>query len=167
MRRRTVLLLGAGAGAATVLPLSVPASAAPQLREYPIQGSDATVRLLPGPAATLLLYAARRFHYEVDTLHPGEVVASADGTTLDLRPHWYAVGVSGGLLPYQVAVVRDILAGSGGMLAWGGDDAGQPREGRFRLTVAPANARLRTHARRLDGFERKRSQRIGAHRTAG
>ncbi|GAA2560136.1 hypothetical protein GCM10010435_34290 [Winogradskya consettensis] len=170
MRRRTLLVLGAGAGVATALPFSLPfslpATAAPaSLRSFPVEGTDATVQLLPGPAATVFLYAARRFHYEIDTLHAGDLVGSTDA--LDLRPGWYAPGVTGGLLPYQVTVIRDIIAECDGLLAWGGD-AAVPQEGRFTLTVAPGNARLRALAGRLSGSlsgsltRGRRSARVGA-----
>ncbi|GAA2500503.1 hypothetical protein [Winogradskya humida] len=164
MRRRTLLVLGAGAGVATALPFSLPAAAAPavaSLRTFPVEGTDATVQLLPGPAATVFLYAARRFHYEIDTLHAGDLVGTADG--LDIRPGWYAPGVTGGLLPYQVTVIRDIIAECDGLLAWGGD-AAVPQEGRFTLTVAPGNARLRALAGRLGGLLSggRRSSRVGA-----
>lgn len=79
MRRRT-LLASAGAGALLTtsgLP-AAPAQAAPAqavsgaaLRSFAVQGTDISVALLPGAAATVLLYAARRFHYEIDALHPG------------------------------------------------------------------------------------------------
>ncbi|WP_082771821.1 hypothetical protein [Actinoplanes sp. TFC3] len=171
MRRRTLLALGTSSLVAAPLVGSAAAPASPSPRLSPlissslssfvVQGSDATVRLRPGPASTVLLYAARRFHYEIDTLHPGEVASDAAGTSVTLRPAWYAEGVAGGLLPHQVVVVRDIIAECDGLLAWGGD-AAVPSEGRFSLTVAPGDAQLRTLAKRLNGFETKRAQRVGA-----
>jgi hypothetical protein len=162
MRRRTLLVLGA---VATTVPLSLPAAAAPaaavSLRSFPVEGTDATVQLLPGPAATILRYAARRFHYEIDTLHPGDLVGTRN--SLEIRPAWYAPGVTGGLLPHQVTVVRDIIAACDGLLAWAGD-APVPREGLFTLTVAPGHPRLRALAGRLSGSLTggRRSSRVGA-----
>ncbi|GAA4601230.1 hypothetical protein BJY16_003812 [Actinoplanes octamycinicus] len=164
MRRRT-LLASAGAGAmltASGLP-AAPAEAAvkPVVRTYAVQGTDLAVSLLPGPAATVLLYAARRFHYEIDALRPGDLVTDASGTVLDIRPGWYPAGARDGFLPYQKIVIHDIVAQCDGMLAWGGD-ARTPREGRFAIAVQPADRRLRVLAKRLDTDAASPSRRVGA-----
>lgn len=150
------MLAGPGLSAA-------PAEAAgtPTLRTYAVQGTDIAVALLPGPAATVLLYAARRFHYEIDALRPGDLVTDASGTVLDIRPGWYPAGARDGFLPYQKIVVHDIVAQCDGLLGWGGD-ARTPREGRFEIAVAPADHRLRALARRLDTDAAWPSRRVGA-----
>ncbi|WP_436535931.1 hypothetical protein [Actinoplanes sp. HUAS TT8] len=165
MRRRT-LLASAGAGAVLTVPglPTAPAEAAPKpaaLRTYAVQGTDIAVALLPGPAATVLLYAARRFHYEIDALRPGDLVTDASGTVLDIRPGSYPPGARDGFMPYQQIVVHDIVGQCDGMLGWGGD-ARTPREGRFVIAVAPADHRLRALAKRLDADAGSPSRRVGA-----
>jgi len=133
MRRRTLLAASAGAAALAGAAAPIPASAAPaRLRAFAVQGSDVTVTLLPGPAATILLYVARRFHYEIDTLRPADLTAGSSGTVLEIRPGWYPPGARNGFLPHQLTVLRDILAECDGLVRWGGDAAGSPREGRSR-----------------------------------
>ncbi|GAA2860981.1 hypothetical protein Acy02nite_57360 [Actinoplanes cyaneus] len=172
MRRRT-LLASAGAGAVLAVPglpapaqadpaQAAPAATSPALRTFAVQGTDISVALLPGPAATVLLYAARRFHYEIDALHPGDLLTGASGIVLDIRPGWYPAGARDGLLPYQLIVVRDIVAQCDGLLRWGGDSAREPREGRFEIAVPPADRRLRALAKRLDADAEIPGRRVGA-----
>ena len=167
MRRRTLLATGAGAAGAAAFAGVTPARAAvpsqkSKLETFQVQGSDLTVTLLPGRAATILLYVARRFHYEIDTLGPGDLRADPTGTVLDIRPGWYPPGATGGFLPYQLVVLRDILAECDGLVHWGGDDAAEPREGRFALGVRPAEPRLSALADRMDRDEATPSRRVGA-----
>ncbi|MET0492394.1 MAG: hypothetical protein ABW000_04605 [Actinoplanes sp.] len=167
MRRRTLLATGAGAAGAAAFAGVTPARAATPpaaspLQTFQVQGSDLTVTLLPGQAATILLYVARRFHYEIDTLGPGDLRADPTGTVLDIRPGWYPPGASGGFLPHQLVVVRDILAECDGLVRWGGDDAAEPREGRFALGVRPAEPRLSALAGRMDRDEAAPGRRLGA-----
>ncbi|GLW33684.1 hypothetical protein [Actinoplanes regularis] len=167
MRRRT-LLTSAGAGALlTTAGLPDPAQAAPAgpgpaLRTYPVQGTDISVALLPGPAATVLLYAARRFHYEIDALHPGDLTTDPTGTILDIRPGWYPPGARDGFLPHQLIVIRDIVAQCDGLLSWGGDSPRTPREGRFEIAVRPDDRTLRALAKRLDTDAETPGRRVGA-----
>jgi hypothetical protein len=170
MRRRTVLGWGIGAagaaGAATLAGGSPafagspavatsstltagPLSGGPRLREIAVQGTDLRLALLAGPAATVLVQVVRRFHYEIDGLGAGDVVADASGTAVDIRPGWYPPGVSGGFLPHQMIVIRDIVASGEGLVRWGGDLA-TPAEGRFSLTVRGSDPHLATLAARLD-----------------
>lgn len=165
MRRRTLLAVAGAAPLAGAVAVA-PAEAAPaaRLESFQVQGSDVTVSLLPGPAATVLLYVARRFHYEIDTLRRGELVADRSGTVLDVRPEWYPPGARNGYLPHQLTVLQDILAECDGLVAWGGE-AETPREGRFAIAVRPKDARLAALAARLDRDARSRGRRVGA-RTA-
>ncbi|AEV84309.1 hypothetical protein ACWT_3286 [Actinoplanes sp. SE50] len=142
-------------------PAAAEAAAKPTLRTYAVQGTDLAVALLPGPAATILLYAARRFHYEIDALRSGDLVTDASGTVLDIRPGWYPAGARDGFLPYQLIVVHDIVAQCDGLLRWGGDER-TPREGRFAIAVAPTDHRLRVLAKRLDTDAASPSRRVGA-----
>jgi hypothetical protein len=164
MRRRT-LLASAGSGAlltASGLPAAAaPAAARPALRTFAVQGTDISIALLPGPPATTLLYACRRFHYEIDALYPGDLVTDPTGTILDIRPGWYPPGARDGFLPHQVTVIRDIVAQCEGLLSWGGDAPRTPREGRFQLAVPPTDRGLRALAARLDTDARSPGRRVG------
>ncbi|WIV57980.1 twin-arginine translocation signal domain-containing protein [Amycolatopsis nalaikhensis] len=121
------------------------------VRRRRIEGSMADVELLDGDATDLLVHVARRFHYEVRPLTPGDVTGyRADrggvtplesdylsGTAIALHPQHYPLGVSGGFLPAEVAVIRDILAECGGAVRWGGDDPRTPKESHFALDSPP------------------------------
>ncbi|MFC7490502.1 MULTISPECIES: hypothetical protein [unclassified Knoellia] len=103
-------------------------------RELPIEGTQFSVTLAVGPTAALLQHAARRINYELDTLRAGDitgvtsdrVVASPQrsnllsGTAIHFRPGFFPHGTSGNLFPAEVVVIEDIVAESGGVLAWGG-----------------------------------------------
>lgn len=158
MRRRTVLSLGAGVAAAVVLPLPGAAFAADgKVTPVTVEGTGISVRLAAGAAASVLVYVARRFHYEIDTLRAGDLVANPSGVAIDIRPGFYPAGVTGGFLPYQLVVIRDILAQCDGLVRWGGD--GQPAvEGRFELAGPVSDPKLGALAKRLG----LRSERPGA-----
>jgi hypothetical protein len=162
-------MLGWGAGAAGVVAFGGPgvafaaetgpvapavgraAVSIPAVRPVPVEGTGMTVRLLAGPAATVLVYAARRFHYEIDTLRAGDLVGDPAGTAVDIRPGWYPAGVTGGFLPHQLSVIRDILAECDGVLRWGGDATATPTESRFELAVPASDPRVVALAKRLGG----------------
>ncbi|WP_158850144.1 hypothetical protein [Saccharothrix deserti] len=159
LARRTFLtgLLAAG-GLAVLEPAPAAAAGAPAearpgptrfgiVETHVIEGSAASAALLSGPAATLLLHVARRFHYEIAALGPGDAVGSADGTALVIRPGAYPRGATGCLFPHEVAVVRDILADCGGAVRWGGDDRDTPWEGHFRVDARPDTALAAAAAR--------------------
>jgi hypothetical protein len=166
VRRRTVLAWSAGTAGVLAFGASGVAFAGengvapavgraavnvPAVRPVPVEGTGLTVRLLAGPAATVLVYAARRFHYEIDTLRAGELVGTPAGTAIDIRPGWYPPGVTGAFLPHQEIVIRDILAECDGLLRWGGDDKTTPRESRFELTETATHPRTVALAHRLTG----------------
>ena len=134
---------GPAVGRATV---SVPA-----VRPLPVEGTGLTVALLAGPAADVLIYAARRFHYEIDTLRAGDLVGAPTGAAMDIRSGWYPPGPTGGFLPHQEIIIRDILAECDGLLRWGGDDKTTPAESRFELTAKASDPRMVALARRLTG----------------
>ncbi|MFK4071089.1 hypothetical protein [Streptomyces sp. NPDC029674] len=128
-----------------------------------VPGSPLAVALRLGDVSTVLIHVVRRYHYEIDTLRPNEVTGfippsralrgpstnHASGTALAIRPGWYPPGASGGLFAPQLAVVRDILAECGGVLAWGGTFR-TPNESHFHIAVPPSDPRLRDLARRID-----------------
>jgi hypothetical protein len=159
LARRTFLtgLLAAG-GVAVLAPATASAAVPPEAHPGPtrfgtveshlIEGSPASVALLAGPVATLLVHVARRFHYGIAALAKDDAVGLADGTALVLRPGAYPRGASGCLFPHEVAVVRDILADCGGAVRWGGDDRDARWEGFFRVDARPDSATLTAAAAR-------------------
>jgi hypothetical protein len=127
--------------------------------QHKIEGSGATAALRSGDVATVLLHVARRFHYEVAPLLPGQV-SQADsgapfesnylsGTAFAIRPDLYPTGARGNFFPHELAVVRDILAECEGIVRWGGDFKKSPKEGHFQLDVKPANAKLAKVAHKI------------------
>lgn len=132
---------------------------------YQIEGSNASVALLSGDVATVLTHVARRLHYELHALEPGDIrghtasrtVAARyesnhlSGTAIAILAGLYPLGARGGLFPAEVAVIRDVLAECQGVVAWGGD-AATPKEGHFQICVRPGNARLKRVARQIRGW---------------
>ncbi|MBP2475595.1 hypothetical protein JOF53_004467 [Crossiella equi] len=157
---RRHFLVGAGLSAAVATGLvtasAAVAEAAPRARTtaHRVEGSGATVALLPGAAATVLLHVVRRFHYEIAALRDGDLTAAPGGLAVHVLPGRYPVGASGGLFPHEVAVVRDVLAECEGVVRWGGDDRGAPAEGLFRVAVAPGDRRLERVAAKIDDWRR-------------
>lgn len=141
----------------------------------PIEGSGLTVAVTQGAPASVLLYVARRFHYEIDTLRVGDVEGHRSdrtidqayesnhlsGTAITIRPLLYPVGAAGGLFPNEVVVVRDILAECEGMVRWGGDER-TPKESHFHIAVKPGDRRLTALATRIAGWDSRPGQGAGA-----
>ncbi|MBB4927517.1 hypothetical protein [Kitasatospora kifunensis] len=133
----------------------------------PIPGTAARPAVRIGWVETVLVHVAQRFHYEIAELRADEVVGwrppqevrstdspesnQASGTALALRPGCYPPGVRGGFYPYEVLVIRDILAELDGVVAWGGDDP-TPVESLFSIAVPPGDERLKTVAERIRGW---------------
>ncbi|MCC8478952.1 hypothetical protein LMJ41_13785 [Streptomyces globisporus] len=129
-----------------------------------IQGTDLTVVLRVGDAATVLAHVAQRFHYDVDRLERGrgEIVGlradrdvTADyvsnhlsGTALALYPENYPLGVTGNFFPHQVTAIRDILAELEGVVKWGGDMS-PASEATFFIDVPPGSRKLEQVAAKL------------------
>ncbi|WP_216212405.1 hypothetical protein [Amycolatopsis aidingensis] len=119
-----------------------------------IEGSDVDVPVQDA-AAPLLLYVARRFHYEIDELRTGEVLGHTtdraviaeyesdylSGSAIAIRPKAYPAGVGGGLFPQELAVVRDILTDLEGVVGWGGDED-LPKESHFHIATGPDDPAL-------------------------
>ena len=145
-------------------------------RTVAVEGSDVTVAVRSGEVATVLLYVVRRFHYEIDSLRPGEVIGftAADrfptrhqsnhmsGTAVDIRPGWYPLGVSGEFSPIQITIIRDIIAVCDGVVRWGGDYRHSADEGHFQIDVPPGSAALSTAASKISGFAAAPGQGPGA-----
>jgi hypothetical protein len=102
----------------------------------PVAGSEASVAVRIGAAETVLLHVVRRWNYEVSSLLAGDVVGfrpvgrgrgpesdHGSGTAVDILPGSLPAGTRDGLLPAQVAVVRDILEDCEGVVRWGATHA--------------------------------------------
>lgn len=153
-----------------------PVGTAKSFTGHRVEGSNAVVALRSGAAAAVLLYVARRYHYEIRSLAPGDVfgyttdhTVTADyesnylsGTAIAVLPGLYPAGSSGNLFPLQLTVLRDILAQCQGVVRWGGDDAACPKEGHFQLDVAPGSAELASLARTLGVWETTPGKGAGA-----
>src|SRR3954453_2836889 len=126
-----------------------------QAHWHALEGSGQKVALADGDAALILTYVARRFHYEIDELRPGDLyghMTSGDveesyesnylsGSALAIRPQAYPAGVTGGLYAAELVVVRDILAELDGAVTWGGAFS-RPKESHFELAYPPAHPTL-------------------------
>ncbi|MFD7914739.1 hypothetical protein ACFV30_29140 [Streptomyces sp. NPDC059752] len=133
----------------------------------PVPGTPfAGVAVRMGEVEAVLVHVVRRFHYEIDALHQGEVVGwrkpgkvrkglpegnQASGTAVQIRPGHYPPGVRGGFFPHEEIVVRDILAELEGVVRWGGDDR-KPDESLFYVDVKPGDQRLKQVAAKLWGW---------------
>jgi hypothetical protein len=140
-----------------------------------VNGSNLSVEVRTGEVAAVLLYVARRFHYEIDALRTGDVVGFrklgstslsspqsnlASGTAISIRSGWYPEGTSGGFFAPQLAVIRDILAECGGVVRWGGDDK-RPDEALFSIDVPPGSEKLSTVGSRILGWNQMPGQGAG------
>lgn len=119
-------------------------------RTHRVEGSALDLTLADGVAATLLIHAARRINYELDSLRTGDItgltrnrlVASTprsnllSGTAIHFRPEAFPLGTDGNLFADQIVVFEDIVAEAGGALSWGGHLA-VPDQGLIYLTSAP------------------------------
>jgi hypothetical protein len=142
-------------------PINTEADAGGSVWTRPVAGAGTTVAVAIGDVEAILVHVVRRFHYEIDTLRPGEVIGfrkaagtkgyrlnHSSGTAVDIRPGYYPVGVGGGFFPAQLEVVRDILADCEGLVSWGGDLT-TPDEAHFELSVPPSDERVAALASKL------------------
>ncbi|MDN5667468.1 MAG: hypothetical protein L0G87_03625 [Renibacterium salmoninarum] len=137
---------------------------------FRIEGSNESTNLADGDSATVLLYVARRFNYEVDSLRSGDVTAHTtdrnvaqpyesnylSGTAIAIRPLLYPVGAGGMFYPNELAVIKDILAELKGVVAWGGD-ASTPKESHFEIAVRPGDSKLKDAAAKIRGWDEQPS----------
>ncbi|GAA3182917.1 MULTISPECIES: hypothetical protein [Streptomyces] len=141
-----------------------------------IEGSNLTVRLADGDAATILLYVAQRYLYEVDAEVPGNEITghttertvttafesnSLSGTALTIRPLHYPVGAKDGFFPQQQLVIRDILADLEGVVRWG-SDLKPVKESHFQLDVPPGDTRMKKVAAKLTRWDHMAGQGAGS-----
>ncbi|HZM78841.1 MAG TPA: hypothetical protein VFC19_24195 [Candidatus Limnocylindrales bacterium] len=167
MVTRRMLLGGtATAGILTFMPKMVHAANGwainPEaITTHRVPGSAATVDLLPGVTATILIHIARRWHYEIAPLDTGEGggIAGLSGTAIALHPTAYPPGGSEWLWPHHRAIVVDILADCDGTVLWGGH-LSPAAVSHFHIAVPPHSKALAVVAGRLEtgrhtGFRRQ------------
>ncbi|MEU4998723.1 twin-arginine translocation signal domain-containing protein [Streptomyces sp. NPDC021622] len=126
----------------------------------PVPGTGLKLDIRIGDAEAILLHVIRRYHYEVEQLHPGDLAGwqridklnadlpesnLASGTAVRIRP---GAAAKGSLFPLQVLVVRDIVADCEGLVRWGGDD-NPVDESLFYIDRGPDNQEVRDVARKL------------------
>ncbi|MFH8620480.1 hypothetical protein ACH4A8_01025 [Streptomyces vietnamensis] len=139
-----------------------------------VSGAGLTVPVWIGDVETVLLHVVRRFHYEVEELHAGDLAGwrpakevrrrhpesnLASGTAVRIRP---GIGATRGtLFPLQTDAVRAILADCDGVVRWGGDDK-PVDESLFYIAVGPLDQRLVDLAARIREWNATPGQGAGA-----
>ncbi|GAA1020575.1 hypothetical protein Aple_078690 [Acrocarpospora pleiomorpha] len=158
-------------------PINTAADGGGSVWSRPVPGTGFEVAVAIGAAEVILVHVVRRFHYEIDSLRPGEVLGfkspdtltgyeenHASGTAIDIRPGHYPPGVRGGFYEHEVNVVRDILADCDGVVTWGGD-FGVPDEGHFQIDLPPADERVYALAEKLRGWNNTPGEGAGVIRS--
>lgn len=198
LTRRQALLLGTGLAAGAVLYDTGTAAAAVPVNgptawtgttssnhwpvidratRFRVEGAAGVeVPLLHGDVATVLLYIARRFAYEVDMLRPGDLTGHTtrrgigaafesnylSGTAIAVRPLFYPLGAQAGtgMTGQELVVIQDILADCGEVVAWGGDFS-PVKESHFQIDVPPGDRRLGDLAGTINGWNETPGQGAG------
>lgn len=153
-RREIERRIRTGATSANGWPMEKGADIGGAIWTRPVPGSDLQVAVRMGDVEAVLVYVVRRYHYEVDTLRPGEVVGFrsgaprtgpasnyGSGTAVAIRPGWYPPGTTGDLRPHQRSVIADIVGSCRGVVRWGGAFR-TPHEAHFQIAVGPDDPRL-------------------------
>ncbi|GAB1642522.1 M15 family metallopeptidase [Krasilnikovia sp. MM14-A1259] len=107
-----------------------------------------------GDVATVLRWAAQRYHETVEPLVPGtcwgwfvkpiegtRIVSNhASGTAIDLNADKHPMGVAAArtMTAKQIAACRAIVRASGGVVRWGGDYTGRPDPMHWEIVGSPA-----------------------------
>ncbi|MEU1226930.1 hypothetical protein [Streptomyces sp. NPDC005828] len=125
-----------------------------------VSGAGLDVPVWIGDVETVLLHVVRRFHYEVEELHAGDLSGwrpakevrrrhpesnLASGTAVRIRQ---GAGAQGSLFPLQIDTIRAILAECDGVVRWSGDDK-PVDESLFYIAVGPLDPRLADLAARI------------------
>ncbi|EFG07357.1 Hypothetical protein SCLAV_2284 [Streptomyces clavuligerus] len=120
----------------------------------PVAGTGLSVDVRIGDVEAILVHVIRRFHYEIEQLHRGDLVGwqparglrghlpesnLASGTAVRIRPGSRA---KGGFFAPQLLVLRDILAECEGVVRWSGDDRNVD-ESLFSIAAGPDDGRVR------------------------
>ena len=141
----------------------------------PVPGTGLTVPVRLGVGEAVLVNLVRRVHYEIAPLLPGDLLGwqplgttstrspasnLASGTAVRIRPD----ARSDAYFPFEEAVLRDILAATGGVVRWGGDDA-EPDDSLFYISSGPDNDTTQVVARDLRTADETPGQ--GAGRSSG
>ncbi|MZE80102.1 hypothetical protein [Streptomyces xinghaiensis] len=133
-----------------------------------MEGTDVEVSLAEGDAATVLLYVARRFAYEIDMLKSGDIQGHTtnrnvgapfesnhlSGTALAIRPLHYPLGAdvkNTGMNEAERIVVTDILTDCEGVVVWGGD-LKPVKQSHFHIDVKPGDPRMDRLTARIRGW---------------
>jgi hypothetical protein len=130
------------------------------IRSALITGTDVKLAVRQGAAGDLLVYAATRWHREVEPLRGADGVLDcwgyaprairgssttlsnhASGTALDFRARTHPLGRAGTYTAAQVAAIRRILADCRHALRWGGDYTGRKDEMHVEVIVDEATCR--------------------------
>ena len=130
-----------------------------------VPGTDVRIPVRRGPAGDLLIWAAARWHREVEPLTPGHcwgyafrairgssttLSNHASGTAIDLNAPKHPLGVAAWktFSPGQLDAVRRIVADARGCLRWGGEWS---RPDGMHLEVAKDEAQCTEVLRQLAG----------------
>lgn len=134
------------------------------IQTFTVPGTAVRIPLMPGPAATVLLYLLARFDKEVEDLDTRETSGyrpedgstvpddwgyaernirgsettlsnHASGTAADTNATQHPLGVRGTFTPAQVTAIRRILADLDGVVRWGGDYVNRADEMHFEINA--------------------------------
>jgi len=154
--RMGTLALPAGGTSYNGWPVGTPASAI-GVQNFVLPGTSVTLPIKAGDVATVLLYVARRFNSEVETLegwqcwgydyranvnNPGVWSNHASGTAIDLNAVKHPNGATATFTAVQTAAVRRILAFCGKVVYWGQDYTGTVDGMHFEIDVPPGDPAL-------------------------
>jgi len=135
------------------------------VQDYTVPGTSIDLQIRSGDVAKVLLYVARRFNAEVETLLRGQCGGysyrpnvnnpnvwsnHASGTAIDLNWERHPNGSPNTFSAAQIAAVRSILAFCGKVVYWGQDYRGVVDGMHFEINVAPGDPRLTALVRKID-----------------
>ena len=125
-----------------------------KLTTVTVPGTSTRLPVRAGDVATVLLWAATRWHREVEPLvEPGNwgyayrairgattLSNHASGTAIDLNAPKHPLGTNpeANFTKDQIKAVRRIVADSGGVLRWGGDYTGRKDGMHLEINAGPA-----------------------------
>jgi hypothetical protein len=143
--------------------VGTPASAI-NVQNFVVPGTNVTLPIKAGDVATVLLYVAKRFNAEVETLdrsqcwgydyranvnNPSVWSNHASGTAIDLNAVKHPNGARATFTAAQTAAVRRILTFCGKVVYWGQDYTGTVDGMHFEINVSPSDPSLAQLAARI------------------